>query len=1008
MTSDIFTREDGDVAQVTNGVAGALLISLLASAAAAQSMAPDPVFGRYQQFYWQQQHGLPQNSVIALTTTRDGYLWLGTYEGAVRFDGTRFALFNPGNTPEIGNQHVQALLEDAAGNLWIGTFGGGLTRFTSGRFTRYTTRDGLSSDYVLSLFEDRNGTLWIGTNGGGLNRWRDGRFTHYTTDDGLPVNEVGAITADGSDGLWVGTANGLARFSQGRVTTFVDHPDLLRAHILALARTRDGAIWVGSSAAGLFRIDDRQVRKFGPGDGLTSVRMERLHVDENDRVWVGTADQGLFRFSNGRFERYSTREGLAGNRVPAIGPGFGDDLWLGTDGGLARLTPPRFKVYTSRDGLAEDLARSIYQDPDGNVWVGSSKGLSRFKDGRFVVYTTKDGLPHNTIVTIAEGAGRTTWVLTRAGLTRFDGDRFFRWREIGGVAPESVTAILQDSSGGLWLGTREAGVARLRDGQVTRYTRREGLPDDTVLTLFEDRAGNVWIGTLRGGIARVNGNGRLKSWSTREGLASNHVKTFYQDRAGTLWIGGGGLSRFRDETVTALSSRQGLFNDTVFQILEDEEGNLWMNGNAGISRASVKDLNDVADGRAPALTSYAYGVTDGMLSSEGVGMSPAGWKMHDGSLWFPTTRGVVVVDPRARSAQEPRVVIESVAVDGRIVPADHAVRLSPGQENLEIQYTGLSWNRPQAIRFKFRLVGLDSHWVEAGARRTAYYSHVPPGSYTFTVTADNGEGVWNTQGASLPLVVVPPFWQTWWFVALSLVAVAALAALLHTRRVRSLDRARAAQAAFSQQVIASQETERKRIAAELHDSLGQNLLIIKNRAALGSQTKPDPETAREQFEEIAASATQSIEEVRQIAYNLRPYHLDRLGLANSIEDMVERIGSSSDIRFETAIAQLDGAIPKDLEITLYRIVQEGVNNIVRHAQATRAWIEVSRDAHHVTIAIRDDGKGFHGGGAGLSVPSQGFGLTGIAERVRMLDGTHVVTSSPGHGTTIEIRLPLQG
>ena len=250
----------------------------------------------------------------------------------------------------------------------------------------------------------------------------------------------------------------------------------------------------------------------------------------------------------------------------------------------------------------------------------------------------------------------------------------------------------------------------------------------------------------------------MTSWSTRDGLANDHVKAFHEDTSGALWIGthGGGLSRFKDGTFANISSRQGLYNDTIFRILEDDGGNLWMNGNKGIWRAGVSELNDVADGRRATVTSFGYGVADGMLSSEGVGSSVAAWKMRDGSLWFPTTDGVVVVDPRRRDTEPPRVRIEAVAVDRQPRPVGATVRISPGQENLEIQYTGLSWSRPAEIKFRFRMAGLDREWVDAGARRTAYYSHLPPGSYTFTVIADNGEGVWNTTGQSLAFVVAPP------------------------------------------------------------------------------------------------------------------------------------------------------------------------------------------------------------------------------------------------------------
>jgi signal transduction histidine kinase len=655
-----------------------------------------------------------------------------------------------------------------------------------------------------------------------------------------------------------------------------------------------------------------------------------------------------------------------------------------------------------RDGLAGDVTGSIYQDAEGTIWVGSSSGLSRFKDGRFTVFTTKDGLPDNRIVTIARTAGNTTWVLTPRGLVRVAGNRFVARADIGGVRLESVTTILEDRSGALWLGTGEDGVTRLRDGHAIRYTRREGLADDTVLSLFEDRAGNVWIGTLRGGVTRVDEQGHLTSWSTHDGLASDHVKAFFEDRAGALWIGGGGLSRFKNGRVTPISSRQGLYNDTVFQILEDE-GNLWMNCNVGVSRASLKELNDVADGRAPTLTSFAYGTADGMLSSEGVGAQPAGWKMRDGTLWFPTTRGVVVVDPRRRDMQPPRVVIESVAVDGRFARLDQTARLSPRQENLEIQYTGLSWNRPQAIRFKFRLQGLDSHWIEAGTRRTAYYSHVPPGAYTFTVIADNGDGVWNTTGRSFSLVVLPPFYRTWWFVSLVAAALITTIAVAHRFRIRQLTERQIAQETFARRLISSQEQERKRIAGEIHDSLGQSLAIIKNRALLGIHTAADLDAARDQFTRIAAQSTQAIDEAREISFNLRPYLLDRLGLTKALESMVHKVADGSAVRFSVDITELDGFFTPDEQINVYRIVQECLNNIVKHAGASGAAVRVIREGNTAVMTISDNGHGFAHERDAAAEGRSGFGLIGIHERARLLGATPAIESSPDHGTRITVR-----
>lgn len=423
--------------------------------------------------------------------------------------------------------------------------------------------------------------------------------------------------------------------------------------------------------------------------------------------------------------------------------------------------------------------------------------------------------------------------------------------------------------------------------------------------------------------------------------------------------------------------------------------------------ASLAQLNDLADGRRSRVESFAYAGVDGMLSSEGVGGTLAGSRMHDGTLWFPTTRGVVVVDPRHRDTTPPRVVIEGITIDRESITAVGPVRLTPGQEHLDIQYTALSWSRPQAIKFRFRLVGLDREWVDAGARRTAYYSHLPPGSYTFNVTADNGEGVWNATGETLAIVVLPRFYQTWWFRAVVVSTIAALVWLSWRYRIAQMRRAQAAQQALSRQLIESQERERQRIAAELHDSLGQNLLVVKNRAMLGALSQQSEE-ARQQFDEIGSTVAQTLEEVRTISYNLRPHHLDQLGLTTTVGAMLEKIGTSTAMSITSELDDIDGLFPSSHEITIYRIIQESLNNVLKHSQATVAHVAVRSREHEVEIVVRDNGQGFspresrhHGAGPG------GFGLSGIAERVQILGGTHTIESAPGHGTTITVRIGLR-
>jgi signal transduction histidine kinase len=376
-----------------------------------------------------------------------------------------------------------------------------------------------------------------------------------------------------------------------------------------------------------------------------------------------------------------------------------------------------------------------------------------------------------------------------------------------------------------------------------------------------------------------------------------------------------------------------------------------------------------------------------------------------GSLWFATVRGAVVVDPRRRGIEPPRVAIESAAVDRQVVPIDRAVRIAPDQENLEIQYTGLSWNRPHEIRFRYRLEGLDREWVDAGTRRTAYYSHLPPGTYRFVVTADNGEGVWNPVGQRLSLIVLPPFYRTWWFQSLVVVAGALLIAAAWRLRVSQLTRAQAMQHEFTRDLIASQERERQRIAGELHDGLGQRLVVIRNLALMSLE---ETEAAKGSAGRVGAIADQSsgaIEEIRDIAHNLRPYHLDTLGLTRALEVLVKTTASTSPIGFSHEIDDVDTGFPSERALNFYRIVQESLNNIVKHSSAKAASVTVRCLSRSVQLKIRDDGAGFSPDAVTRDGRRGGFGLVGINERALLLGGKAAVHSAPGLGTTITVEVP---
>ena len=435
-----------------------------------------------------------------------------------------------------------------------------------------------------------------------------------------------------------------------------------------------------------------------------------------------------------------------------------------------------------------------------------------------------------------------------------------------------------------------------------------------------------------------------------------------------------------------------------------------MSSNRGIFRISRDQLESFAAGKIRQLTNAHYGKEDGLLHTEcNGGQQPAGIRTRDGKLWFPTQGGVAVIDPGEieSNPRPPAVVIEEVNIDRERARLNSALRKEPGQENLEVRYTGLSFINPEQVTFKYRMEGLDADWVEAGTRRAAHYAHLPPGSYTFRVIASNSDGVWNNDGAALQVVVVPPFWRTWWFTAIAGLSLLGIAYAFYRIRLSHLRKAHAEQRAFSQQLIELQEGERKRIAAGLHDSLGQNLLIIKNRALLALQTPPG-DGARDQLEEISGITSETLDEVREIAYGLHPYQLDRLGLTKAVQAMLRKVAAASEIDFSIEVDNIDGLFPKESEINIYPIMQEGVNNIVKHSEARSARVEVKRYARGVQISVADDGRGFSSEGvASNSAPRSGFGLVGISERARMLGGKQTIRSTPGKGTTLTVRLEQQ-
>ncbi len=967
-----------------------------------------PGIAQYRFDHWTADNGLPQNSVRDIVQTRDGYLWLTTFDGLVRFDGVRFTVFNKSNIPGLASNRFFSLFEDRSGDLWASLETGQLVRRHEGRFTIHNQQD-LRNDSVSFLSDDGEGNVAL-------------RYLQ-TKVEGNKVTEY----------IWHAF-----RYREGHFQP-VDEQTYSYSQLQALARTAglgkeanslntsilfEGDLWATTKNSVVHFLKGGGVQVYSEGKGLPGKSLAGflgkplLQVPSRDaagRLWMTELKSGQSQLLS-----QQTPEGFDVWRTYADNEG---NYWFATlNNGLFRARRQTVTPYAQAQGLDSLEVYPMLEGRDGSLWIGTVD-LFRLKGGAFTRYNCEE-LYFRQVTSLYEDRAGQLWV---NGGRRIEGNRLVRAAWAKSVADTFILVswtMCEDREGAYWIGSGN-GVVRHLNGVNTYYTTKDGLAGNDTKVIIkdgEDGQGGLWLGSS-GGLTHYK-DGKFTAWTEKDGLPGATVRALKQDTDGTLWIGtyDSGLGRFKDGKFTRYTIKDGLFDNGVFQILEDDFGWFWMNSNRGIYRVRKQELLDFAAGQLKTITSLAYTKSDGMPSSEGNGGRwPAGVKTRDGKLWFPTMGGVAMIDPSQIKAntQPPPVVLEELRINNRPVefePWESAIRnpqsaisIYPGQDNFEIAYTALSFINSENMRFKYKLEGADTDWVDAGTRRTAYFSHLTPGNYTFRVIAANADGVWNEKGASVRITVVPPFWRTWWFVTLAGVSVAGLivGAVVYRdqQQKRRLAAQQAAQQAFARQLIESQETERKRIAAELHDSLGQNLLIVKNRAQLGqlAAQQKDPELL-EQFDWIVNSATQSIEEVRAIAQNLRPYHLDRLGLTKALEVMIEKVAGTTKIRFVTELVPLDDLFSKEDAITLYRVVQESLNNIVKHAQATEARVSVRRTTDSVTLTIHDNGRGFSPLDVAAKPP--GFGLQGMVERVRMLGGEWQIDSQEGQGTMVTIRFAL--
>jgi ligand-binding sensor domain-containing protein/signal transduction histidine kinase len=962
--------------------------------------------------HWRTEDGLPHDMVQAILQTDDGYLWIGTQKGLARFDGVRFKKVE--EVAEIKNASLTALCEDREKSIWIGTERDGLFRFRQEHMERYTVKSGMPSDNVRTIYLSKAGEIWIGT-GAGLSRFSSGKFTHYSVSDGLAGRIVRVICEDQAGKFWIATSDGLNQFRNGKFTRLMEGGgDIICRTICA---GNNGVAWTGGQH-GLTEWKRDKVTAFAFFNKLTGLAdnfISALLDDHKGNLWIGTYG-GLNLMSENNVAEMRDSQSLG--QINAICEDREKNIWVGTKDGLVQLKKNPIVSLTKQNGLTHDNVMSVMEDSQGFVWAATwGGGLNQIRNGK-VSAPFGSKLGTELFLSLCEDHQTNIWAGTdyQRGLYRVKDGQACLYGESAGINDSAIRVIYEDHRTNLWIGTSRSLILFRNDRTETRFTQAEGLAGSPVRAICEDRTGNLWIGT-QNGLSRYQ-DGRFTNFTKKDGISSDTISALFADKDGNLWIGtfGGGLNCFRNGRFTGYTSAQGLFYDDISEILEDDYGFLWMSCWNGIFRIARKSFDDFDSGKIKSLACFSYGRAEGMASiSCNYVAKPSAWKSRDGKLWFATTRGLAIISPNADrefSHKSPPVVIEEVMADQKKVSgvtyhvsgnlASGTIPISPGRGELEFHYTALSFRAPERNRFKYKLEGADSDWVDAGTRRVAYYNNLHPGRYQFHVIACNNDGDWNETGARIGLTLQPHYWQTWWFkfsltVASLSVAAAGARSVTKRRMQRRLER-------LEQQHAV--ERERTRIARDMHDEIGARMTEILLLSDRGRRESEGGKDKGENYSAIGQVTHEMAGSLDALVWAVNPRHDSIDQTALYLCDYVSKFLEPTPIRCHLDVPQVLPAIALSSEArhNILMVVKEALNNVVKYAEASEVVFRVKAAGNFLTVTIKDNGKGF----SKADVSSFGNGLQNMETRMVNVGGALEVSSESNIGTTVKLIVPLKG
>ena len=965
----------------------------------AQAIDPNRTMSQYVRRQWGIESGLPRGPVYAIDQTADGYLWIGTEAGLVRFDGFSFSLI-ASSAPELPSiTHVLGLATDDAGDLWARLRRPTLLHYRHGIFEDARRDPNLTHSSVTAMSRGRDGALLFWGQAGAT-ALRGGKFQIVPEPAGFTRSTVLSIAQTENGDIWVGTRDaGLFRMSGGQTIPITNGlPDL---KVNSLAPAKNNQLWVATDG-GLARWDGAKLTRDGIPRALDGVQALAITLDRDSNLWIGTNSVGLARLNDAGLALLEDPQHVK-NAVTAIFEDREGDLWIGSANNLERLRDSAFVTYSLPEGLPTSGSNPVYADSENRMWFPPvDGGLWWLKDGQRG-RVTLDGLDRDVVYSIAGRQGE-LWLGRRSGgLTQLRQDKSSftakTYTHANGLAQDSVYSVYQDHEGNVWAGTLSGGVSKLSAGRFTTYTVADGLASDAVTSILETSDGTMWFATPSG-LSALSAE-HWRTYTTGNGLPSNDAVSLLEDSAGILWIGTRSGIAFRDSTGFHMPRQaQGSLREEILGVAEDKLGSLWISTSIHVLRVNRDKLlrGVLAEGDL-----REYGLADGLRGVEGVKRQRSVVTDPLGRIWFSLNLGISVVDPaRLTYNSAPAIAhVETISADGNGIGLQGAVHIPGGRQRITFGYAGLSLSVPERVRFRYKLDGYDRDWSEPVATREAAYTNLPPNSYRFRVVASNPDGAWGGTEAMVAFSVLPLFWQTWWF-ELGVVAACMLVTIgLYRLRLRQLT---------SRLNLRFEErlAERTRIAQELHDTLLQGFLSVSMQVHVAANRLTADSPAKPTLTRALQLMGQVIEEGRNAVRGLRSSHSASLDLEQAFssihDEELSRDPGGEPIEFRIIVDGPRRPLHPVLRDELYRIGREALINAFHHSRAKRIELELKYESRQLRMLVRDDGCGIE-----PHVIRSGrdghWGLPGMRERAERIGGRLHVYSSAAAGTEIELSVP---